>query len=147
MDSQSSLRDTACAMPEENAAEIVRQTMEAANRRDLATMDKLISEELEFNSTFAASEGRVFRGHTGIREYFATLEDAFDDLRLDAEDVIAAGDDRVVLLVWVSGRGKGSDIPVRHCYGQVWTVSNGAVRQIDSYLDPAEALRAAGVST
>ena len=124
----------------------MRQTMDAANRRDLQTMDELVSEDLEFHSTFAASEGRVFRGHQGIREYFVSLEESFDDLRLDAEEVIDAGGDRVVLLVWVSGRGKGSAIPVRHRYGQVWTLSDGTVRQIDSYLDPAEAIEAAGLS-
>ena len=111
------LGDTAREMSQENL-EIVRQTMDAANRRDLQTMDELVSEDLEFHSTFAASEGRVFRGHQGIREYFVSLEESFDDLRLDAEEVIDAGGDRVVLLVWVSGRGKGSAIPVRHRYGR-----------------------------
>ena len=64
------------------------------------------------------SEGRVFRGHQGIREYFVTLEESFDDLRLEAEEVIDADGDWVVLLVWVRGRGEGSAIPVRHRYGR-----------------------------
>ena len=132
------------AMSRENL-EIVRRTMEATNRRDLEAMDDLISENFEFHSTFAASEGRMFRGHRGIREYFETLEEAFDDLHLEAEDIVDAGDDRVVLLVWVSGRGKGSEIPVRHLYGQIWTLSDGRVEKIESYLDPAEALRGAGL--
>jgi len=40
-------------MSQENL-EIVRQTMDAANRRDLQTMDELVSEDLGFHSTFAA---------------------------------------------------------------------------------------------
>ncbi|MEK6276628.1 MAG: nuclear transport factor 2 family protein [Actinomycetota bacterium] len=119
--------------------------METASRRDLEAMDELISEDLEFDSTFAASEGRVFRGHAGIRQYFVALEESFEDLRLDIEDLIDVGDERVVLLVRVSGRGKGSGVPVQHPYGQVWTLSGQTTRQIDSYADPAQALEAVGV--
>lgn len=89
------------------------------------------------------SKSRVFRGHQGIREYFVTLEEAFDDLRLEAEEVIDAGGDRVVLLVWVSGRGEGSVIPVRHRYGRCGPCP---LERSDSYLDPAEAIEAAGLS-
>jgi hypothetical protein len=51
-------------MSEENV-EIVRLVMEAAERRDFSTMFELISDDLVFNSRFAASEGRVFRGSSG----------------------------------------------------------------------------------
>jgi len=78
-----------------------------------------------------------------IREYFVTLEESFDDLRLEVEEVIDAGGDRVVLLVWVSGRGEGSAIPVRHRYGRCGPCP---LERSDSHLDPAEAIEAAGLS-
>jgi ketosteroid isomerase-like protein len=66
------------AMSLENV-ELVRQLYEAAERRDLETLEMLGSEEGEFHSVLAASEGRVFRGRQGIRDYFAAIDAAFDD--------------------------------------------------------------------
>ena len=119
--------------------------MAAANRRDFETMDRLIAKELVFRSTFAASEGRVFAGHGGLREYFKSLEGSFEDLVLPVEDVIDAGDDQVLLLVRVCGRGKASGIAVEQRFGQVWTIVDGLVREIVSYPDPDDAFKAAGL--
>ena len=138
-------RDTGRAMSEENV-EIVRLVMEAAERRDFSTMFELISDDLVFNSTFAASEGRVFRGHQGIRDYFESAEDSFDDFKVEVDDIRDAPGERVVLLCWVRGKGKGSGVPVEHLFGQVWTVSGGKTVRIDSYPETEAALEAAGLS-
>jgi hypothetical protein len=55
-------------MSQENV-EIARRVVDAVNQRDVATLDSLWSEEGEFNSRLAASEGHVFRGRQGIRDY------------------------------------------------------------------------------
>ena len=128
-------------MPHENV-ELVSTFMAAANQRDFETMDGLISDELVFHSTFAASEGRVFAGHAGLREYFTSLEGSFDPLELPVEEIIDAGEDQVVLLVRVCGRGKASGIPIDHRFGQVWKIVDGLVRRIVSYSDPSDALNA-----
>ena len=131
-------------MSEENV-QLVRRFMKAANRRDFETMDSLISDDLVFRSMFAASEGRVFRGHAGLREYFEAVEDSFDDLELPVDEALDAGGETVVLVVRVRGRGKASGIPVEHRFGQVWTVAAGSVQGIVSYRDPDEALAVAGL--
>jgi ketosteroid isomerase-like protein len=68
--------------------EIVRGMFDAANGRDLQTLDALLSEDVEFRSVLFASEGRVFRGRPGIREYFAAFDEAFADHRSEAERVL-----------------------------------------------------------
>ena len=73
------------AMSLENV-ELVRQLYEAAERRDLETLEMLGSEEREFHSVLAASEGRVFRGRQGIRDYFAAIDAAFDDWQPEIEE-------------------------------------------------------------
>ena len=66
-------------MSQENV-EVVRRFYEAVNRRDLAVLGGLVaSEETEFPSVFATSEGRVFRGRQGVRDYFAAIDAAFVD--------------------------------------------------------------------
>jgi ketosteroid isomerase-like protein len=132
-------------MSQENV-EIVRLAVDATNRRDLATLDAIWSDEAEFHSTFAASEGRVFRGRQGIREYFETLGDAFDDMRIEIKEITDVGDDRLVVELRVSGRGKGSGVNVEQHNGQVWTILDGKVTRIDSYMNSTDAFEAAGLS-
>ncbi|MBA2764291.1 MAG: nuclear transport factor 2 family protein [Thermoleophilaceae bacterium] len=88
----------------------------------------------------------MFRGRQGIRDYFHALEEAFDEVHLEVKDVTDATHERVVVLVDVSGRGKGSGIPVGHRFGQVWTFARGEVVRVESYLDPRDAREAADLS-
>jgi ketosteroid isomerase-like protein len=46
----------------------------------------------------------------------------------------------------VAGRGRESGVSVDQRFAQVWTLQDGAVTRIESYLNPAEALEAAGLS-
>jgi ketosteroid isomerase-like protein len=126
--------------------ELLRLAVDAANHRDVATLDAIWSEQAEFHSTFAASEGRVFRGRQGTRDYFATLGEVFDDMRVEIEEITEAGEDRLVVMVRVTGRGKGSGVNVDQRNGQVWTFVRGKVARVDSFMSRAEALEAAGLS-
>jgi ketosteroid isomerase-like protein len=126
--------------------ELLRLAVDATNRRDLATLDAIWSEEGEFHSTFAASEGRVFRGRQGLRDYFDTLGEVFDDMHVEIEEISEAGEDRLLVVSRVTGRGKGSGVKVEQRNGQVWTFVHGKIARIDSYMNRAEALEAAGLS-
>ena len=131
-------------MSQENV-KLVRLAVDATNRRDLATLDAIWSEEGEFHSTFAASEGRVFRGRKGIRDYFDTLGDVFDDMRIEIEEITDVGEDRLVVELRVSGRGKGSGVNVEQRNGQVWTIVDSKVARIDSYMNSTDAFEAVGL--
>jgi ketosteroid isomerase-like protein len=126
----------------EDQVEQVRLAVDATNRHDLPTLDAMASEEFEFHSTFAATEGRVFSGRQGVRDYFDTLDEIFDDMRIEIEEITDAGEDRVVVVVRVIGRGKGSGVNVEQRNGQVWRFANGRIVRIDSYLNPTDAFDA-----
>ncbi len=131
-------------MAEDNV-ELVHLAVDAVNRHDLATLDAIFSEQGEFHSTFAASEGRVFRGREGLRDYFATLGEVFDDMRIEIEEIADAGEDRLVVVVRVTGRGKGSGASVEQRNGQVWRFADRTIARIDSYLNPTDAFDAAAM--
>jgi ketosteroid isomerase-like protein len=123
--------------------ELVRLVIDAANHRDLAAIDAIWSEEGEFHSTFAASEGWVFRGRQGIRDYFDTLGEVFDHMRIEIEEIADVGEDRLVVVIRVSGRGKGSGVNVEQRNGQVWTFVDSKIARIDSYMNSTDAFEAA----
>jgi ketosteroid isomerase-like protein len=125
--------------------EIVRRMFDAANERDLQTLEALLSEDVEFQSVLFASEGGTFRGRRGIREYFAAFDEAFAEYRSEVEEVVDAGEDRVVALVKFTARGKESGVTLDQPFGLVITFRGEQISRMDSYFNRAEAVEAAGL--
>jgi hypothetical protein len=69
-----------------------------------------------------------------------------DAWRLEVEDVIDGIGVRVVAVVRVIARGRGSGVPVDQCVFSVSTVCDGKVARIDDHAERSDALEAAGVS-
>lgn len=90
-------------------------------------------------------DGKVFHGHDGAAEATRTWLGAWEDWRLEVEEIIDLGD-RVLVLARESGRGKGSGIEIEHPHAAIVTVRNGKVVHTLGFVDRAEALEAAGLS-
>ena len=71
--------------------------------------------------------------------------EAWEELRLEAEEFIDAGDS-VVVLLHEFRRGKGSGVEMETDTAVVYEVHNGRVVRLQGYMDRAEALEAAGLS-
>jgi ketosteroid isomerase-like protein len=87
-----------------------------------------------------------YRGAEGLAEFLRVWTEDFDDWSVTFDEVIDAGDDRVVLLVSQSGTGSGSGVPVELRFAQIYELEAGIVTRIRFYLDRSEALEAAGLS-
>lgn len=86
-----------------------------------------------------------YAGHDGVRRYLASIYDAFEEYRAEAEELLDAGD-RVVTLAIERARGKQSGAPVeiRHT-AHVWTIRDGMAVRLDVNWDRDDALRAVGL--
>jgi|SRR5262245_4404493 len=131
-------------MPEENV-EIVRRIHEALNARDEETLMELLDPEIVWVQNPNAPDPHTLRGHDGVRELGAMLDDAFEDVRLDVDRFLDGGE-MVVALGQMRARGKGSGVEIREARAWVWTLRNGRVIRHETVADHAEALRAAGLS-
>ena len=125
--------------------DMVREGMAAVTRRDIPAVEALVSDDLVFESTFAGSEGRTFHGPTAVRDYFEALDEAFEHLRVELVEVLGTAGPRVVITARVRGRGRASGMPMEHVYGQIYTVRGDEIAHIKSFMEPADALRAAGL--
>lgn len=85
-------------------------------------------------------------GREGYVEFMDRWTEGFDDYAIESEQVIDAGGDRVVATTRASGTGKESRAPVEMRAGMVFTLDAHRVVRISLFLDPDEALRAAGLS-
>jgi ketosteroid isomerase-like protein len=130
-------------MSEENI-EIIRKAFELVP--DESFFD-VLDHEIEFDmSDSPVPEGaRVYHGHDGVREFFRHWLGTWKDYRFEVEELIDAGDDRVLAVVHEWGRGKGSGAAVEGRHSELFTLSNGKIVHWKSYPDHAEALKAAGL--
>jgi ketosteroid isomerase-like protein len=132
-------------MSKENV-EVVRQFLEAYNRRDFERMIELIDPSFEFWSRFVGIES-AHRAPEGFpHKYFEMLDDAYDHFEVIVSEYIDAGAAVVTTgrAVW---RGKAS-----HAEGETPVVPTfwlraGKVLRTETFADRAEAVEAVGLST
>ena len=111
-----------------------------------ATGEVLAPAELVWDvSQLGWPEQQIYLGREGADQFNAEWADAWDDLEMEVEDYIDAGE-RVVIIVNQRGRSKGTGIPVEMRFAQVWTFKDGQGIRMQMYANPDEALEAVGLS-
>jgi ketosteroid isomerase-like protein len=125
--------------------EIVKGLMEAAERGDSDTAMEAFDPAVELDQT-RFPDGGTYRGRDGVREFYDKWFGTWDELRIESQGVIELPDERVVSLIQVSGRGKGSGVEVTLEAADVFTLRDGKVIQMTGYPKRAEALEAVGLS-
>jgi ketosteroid isomerase-like protein len=84
-------------------------------------------------------------GPDEVRRFWQGLDETFDELRLEPQEVVDAGD-RVALRLRYFVRGKGSGVEIEsELYHQVTTFRTGTMVRIEYFTDWPQALEAAGV--
>jgi ketosteroid isomerase-like protein len=124
--------------------EIAKRAVAAFNRRDLdalldlATPDSVLSSQL-------LDAGADFQGREGAERFYRMLDESWEEFRSDVEEYRDLGD-RVLALGRNMGRGKGSGVTIEARTAAILDFQGGKVSRIRLYLDPDEALRAAGLA-
>jgi ketosteroid isomerase-like protein len=87
----------------------------------------------------------VFEGPEGIRRFFADIEDAGPDFRIEVVRLDAASDDHVLAFLRVSMTGRVSGVPVALETANIYELAGGRIARIDIYTDRSDALEALGL--
>jgi ketosteroid isomerase-like protein len=90
-----------------------------------------------------SAEPDTYRGHEGVRRYFAGFEGMLDDVRYEALDLKASGD-VVIAHIRLSGRGVSSGLDVALEVFVVHELANGKIVRIRPYADLDGAQAAVG---
>ena len=131
---------------EEDRGKLVSSVFDAVDRRDLDAVMALVHPDAEFHSRLAASEGRVYKGREGVRNFFRDVDEAFDEVHRGAIEIVGMRGENVVLVSRIAGTGRGSGIPIEVERPQVWTFRDGKPWRSVVYDSIADALEAAGLS-
>ena len=134
-------------MSQENV-EVFKRGAEAYNRRDIDALLKTLDPDVEWHSALLipfGGEATVSRGHDGVREVMGELYEALAEIHLEYSEVRDLGE-RIVGLGSIRTKGKQSRVVTEMAFGTVSDMRNGKGIRIWTYLDPQEALEAAGLS-
>jgi ketosteroid isomerase-like protein len=138
-------------MSEENV-EVLRRYLgtriDALDEQALDRVMQVFHPAVEFREDPKFPEAGVYRGHDALRAYARQFSGEFDAFSWEAEDILDAGDDQVLVLLRVRGRGKGSGADVDIRGGWLFTLTEATearVVRVDAYLDRRDALEAAGL--
>jgi len=130
----------------ESDAELITRMLREWNRTDVDALLELFDAEVEVRpalSTFLAST--VYRGHEGIRAWYAETNEPWAELQAEPERFIDAGE-RTVVIIALHARVPGGRVDVGARIAHVVTIRDGKIVRLDGYDEPDDAVAAAGLS-
>jgi ketosteroid isomerase-like protein len=134
-------------MSEENV-ERFKRGIAAYNRRDIEAALEELDPAVEWHPAVAGmfgGEATMLRGREEVRKGLQDLLEAFNDLRIELSEFRDLGDE---LLAFGRVHGHGTESGVETDSPLAWLVrvKNGRAVWVGTYLDPKDALEAAGLS-
>ena len=124
--------------------ELARRAIDAFNDVDVERFAALTTDDFEWSPSMVAIEGETFRGEAGIRAYFASLGESWEEFRI-LPGSFREPPGAVVMLGSLRGRGKNSGVTVDASLGMVFDLREERIARIRGFLDHAHALKAAGL--
>jgi len=126
--------------------EIVRKLLDIYNERSFAENVSLIDPDIVWDvSRVDLPDATAYTGPLEFSGFVETWEEGFASERMEAEELVDAGD-QIVVTVRHHGRGRASGIEVDQRFAMVWTLSGGRAVRMDVYPTREEALKAVGLS-
>jgi ketosteroid isomerase-like protein len=116
----------------------------AYNRRDFDAAVEFFDPEVEWVLP-AHQRADSCRGPDEVKRFWAGLDETFEELRLDPQESVDAGN-QVAIRLRYYGRGKASGLEIEgELYHQVTTFRDGMMVRIEYFTTWPEALEAAGL--
>jgi ketosteroid isomerase-like protein len=133
-------------LAEENI-QIVRKVFDAFVRRDVEAALDVMSSDVEFSApaTQALVDRHVsYEGHDGIRDYFKDVARAWTTLDVFLHEYHEVGDDRILVIGRVRGRGTAKHI-VDGPAQWAWRIENEKIVWGHIFTDREEAVKSIGL--
>jgi ketosteroid isomerase-like protein len=114
----------------------------------LAALPELIANVADPNVEWVEErrnvEGRVYRGHEGVRQSIERWLEQWDEFEYAADRFVDCGDE-VLVVGREHGRGLASGARVTSRHYSVWTLRAGKILRYREFYDEDDALKAVGL--
>jgi ketosteroid isomerase-like protein len=124
---------------------VVREWVEAFNRRDFESVVETLHPEVELREWPAAPGARTYHGPDGARRAVDSWFEVWEWMQLEIKDIVDL-DERVLITLHQRAKGKGSTIEVEIDTFNVYTVRDGKVIRIELFTERDPAVAAAGLT-
>jgi ketosteroid isomerase-like protein len=126
--------------------EIIREFLEAFNRRDFAASLDAIDPDVEWHPPPDIPNAAIATGHAALIANWRDWLGAWDYYRFLPEEILEGTGEKVLVVGHESGQGTDSGIEARsRRVTAVYQLRDGKIVRFKAYLDRAEALQAAGL--
>jgi uncharacterized protein len=130
-------------MSQENV-DVVRRSFEAFGRGDFPAVLETMHADVEWTDPETLPWGGTHRGHDGFGRHMLDFMGHFDEVRIDPDQFLDAGDS-VVVTGRMVGRAQGQDVNVPTAF--IWRLEGGKARQVVTFTDTAAVVRAVAART
>jgi len=117
---------------------LVRAAIEAYNRRDVADLRELMTEDVQLRPPVSALTGRAYVGHTGIVEWLRDVDESFASAEIVPLDLRDLGD-KVLALTEFVVEGYESRVPLGSELGLVCDIADGRIASWLGFFNHADA--------
>jgi len=128
--------------------ETIREMFAIVNERGVKAatdaLAHLLAPDFGLEEAAEVPDPASYSGRDAFIANMAKLEESFDGLRLEPLEVVDL-DENIVVVLSMSGRGRGSSAPVEMTFAQLWSLRDGKAVSLRDYATKAEALEAAGL--
>jgi ketosteroid isomerase-like protein len=123
--------------------DLVREGVEALDHGDIEALEQLFDPGLQYFSRLAATEGRSYDGHDGLRRYLVDIEDTFSSFEREVIEVHEIGG-KVLTRIEVHAVGRGSGLKIDQEIWSVMSFRGDCISRVEVFFEHDEALAAAG---
>jgi ketosteroid isomerase-like protein len=133
-------------MSQENV-QLVKAMYELWNQGDIEAATELFDPDVVWHGYAHLPDSGRRDGVDQVRAWVTDFAEAWGEIRVSIERLVGVGDDTVLALVRMSGRGRGSGVAVTSGVdGHVWTIRDGRIVAVRLYQGRHAALEAVGLS-
>jgi ketosteroid isomerase-like protein len=125
--------------------ELAHRGLDALNRGGVDAVIDLCDPDIEWIAIPGfLPDAEDFHGHAGIRAWFEKVGESLGELHWEAEEITDGGE-RLLVALKLRASGRASGIEGEFQIFQAWTIRNGKLVRLESFLSREEALEAAGL--
>jgi ketosteroid isomerase-like protein len=118
---------------------------EAGAKAATEALGHLLAPDFGLEEADVLPDPEAYTGREAFIANLAKLEESFDELQLEPLEIVDLGA-RIVVVVSMRGRGRGSSAPVKTNFAQLWALRDGKAVSLQDFATKAEALEAVGLS-
>lgn len=119
----------------------LRDGYAAFARQDVPAVLEAFDENIEWKAPETLPFGGTHRGHDGVVEFFGRLAEQWQELTVEPQEILDAGD-TIIVLAHLRATGAGGTLDTTSVH--IWRMRDGKATSFAEYMDTAKALRALG---